>query len=126
MAVDLGDGTTISFGTSAFSANVISVDGIGVTRGTTDTTHLGTTTWKTKILHKLAEAKPMNMTIQFDPNVDIPWTAVAETVTIDPAGSGDTLSFSGGITDTGISIRVGELMQADIEVTPLGALTVTN
>lgn len=126
MAVDLGDGTTLTAGTSAWAPVKVSIDAPAITRPVIDTTHLGTTGTRTKIVGKLMDSDPMSVEIQFDPALDPPVDAVAETWTIDFAGSADTWAFSGVLTSLKPGVRVGELMTATAEITPLGAITITN
>lgn len=123
MAVGVGDGTTVAFGTSGFTANIISVNGPSPTRQSIDQSHLGSSGWKTFLASGLVDGGEMSMTIQYDPTVSIPISAVAETVTIDPAGTGSTLSFTGFLTGATHSFELDALMQADITVKVSGPIT---
>lgn len=123
MAINYGDGTTIAFATTSFTANVISINGPNPTREPIPTTHLGTTNDMTFIPAALVDGGDVSITIQYDPTVTIPIDEPAETITIDPAGSGSTLSFSGFLTSATHSFAVGELMQTDINIKVSGAIT---
>ena len=123
MAVGSGDGTTIAFGTSGFAAELLSVNGPNPTRAALPSTHLGTTSWKTFIAAALVDPGDISITIQYDPTVSIPISAVEETITVDPAGSGSTLSFTGFLTSAGHSFEVEAMMQADISIQITGAIT---
>ena len=123
MGINYGDGTTIAFAVTGFTANVISINGPNPTRESIDTTHLGTSNDKTFIPAALVDGGDFSMTIQYDPTVTIPINQPAETITIDPAGSGSTLAFSGFLTGASHSFAVGELMQTDISGKVTGAIT---
>ena len=123
MAINYGDGTTIAFAVTGFTANVISINGPNPTRESIDTTHLGTSNDKTFIPAALVDGGDFSMTIQYDPTVTIPIKEPAETITIDPAGSGNTLSFSGFLTAASHSFAVGELMQTDVTGKVTGPIT---
>lgn len=100
---DLGTGITIVFGTSAFSAELLSINGTGATRGEYETTNMATTGDKTFSPMKLAEQGTIDMEWAFDPDAQPPIAGAAETVTITfplPAGglTSATLAGSGFIT----------------------------
>lgn len=123
MAVAVGDGTTITFGTSGFNANIISISGPDSTRSSVDTSHLGSSGWMTFLASGLVDGGTVSLEIQYDPTITMPIAAVAETVTIDPAGSGQTLVFSAFATATGHSFVRDELMTATMELKVTGAIT---
>lgn len=123
MAVGVGDGTTVTFGTSGFTALIIDIDGPSPSRAEVDQTHLGSTGWKTFIPAGTVDPGSYSMNIQYDPTVTIPITAVAETMTIDPAGSGSTLSFSGFISSVNHTFAIDEMMGANITCKISGAIT---
>lgn len=123
MAVGPGDGTTIAFASSGFTGNIISINGPDGTRAAIDSTHLGTTTWKTFIASGLTDGGSASLSVQYDPTVTVPVTADAETITIDPAGSGQTISFTGFISDFSHAFAVDELMQLDLTLKISGAIT---
>lgn len=123
MAVGVGDGTTVTFASSGFTANIISVTGPNPTREAIDQSHLGSSGWKTFLASGLVDGGEVTLNIQYDPTVSIPISAAAETITIDPAGSGNTLSFSGFLTGAGHAFELDTLMQADITIKVTGAIT---
>ena len=122
----VGTGTTITFGTSGFSANIMSVDGPGITREAIETTHMGTTTAKTFIPADLIDGGEMSFTMQFDGALDPPTDAAAETITIDwgGAGTGEKWTFSGFMTGFNPSSPLEELMTASATLKVTGDVTV--
>lgn len=85
MALSTGHGTTITFGTSSFTAAFRSVGGATEDRPEIDTSYLGTTGHRTKIPGDLADAGSFDIEFLVDAEDDPPWpdiTEVAETVTI--------------------------------------------
>ncbi len=123
MAVGVGDGTTIAFATSAFTGNIVSISGPNATREAIDQSHLGSTNWKAFTPSGLVDGGEVTITVQYDPTVTVPITAVAETITIDPAGTGSTLAFTGFITSVGHSFELDALMGVDIGIKVSGAIT---
>ena len=95
---DIGTGITMTFGTSAFTCNIIDVDAPTATRGKVDSTHQGTTTARTKIPMDLVDWDDATITMEFDPSKDPPIGAVAETITI-TWPDGDGWVFTGFMTE---------------------------
>ncbi len=126
---DVGTGATITFGTSGFSASIISMEWGGLTREDVDTTHLGTTTAMTYIPGDLYDPGDLTITFQYDPDTQAPITAAAETITITypiPSGlsSGATHAGTGYINSfTPGSLTVDELMEAEAVVKFSGAIS---
>ncbi len=99
---DVGTGTSIVFGTSSFSAEILSLNGSDISRPDVDTTHLGTTGYKTYMPGDLVEGGTLDMEFAFDPDSQPPIAGAAETITITfpmPSGGSTaaTLAFSGYI-----------------------------
>ena len=83
MAVDVGTGTTVTFGTSGFSANVTNIDWSDINREAIQTSHLGTVDAHTHIPGKLYDSGSIELEIQFDPEDGLPpINGAAETITI--------------------------------------------
>ena len=118
-----GQGPTITFGTSAFTASLISVDGPAVERAAIDTSHLGLTSAKTFMPASLYDPGGCDITIAFDPADEPPMTSAAETITIDWAGTADTWAFSGFMTNYRPSATGGERMEAQITIKATGPIT---
>lgn len=86
-AVDIGTGTTVSFATSLFSAQVLAVRGPNLTRGSVDTTHMGSTLpsstelgGRTHIPVKLPDMGELELDIHFNPDTWPPIRGAAEVI----------------------------------------------
>ena len=86
-APDVGTGTTILFGTSAFSANLLSIDW-SRSRGFFETSHMGTTVSHAYAPNDLVDNGEITCEYFFDGGDDPPIDAAAEPITIDWAGEG--------------------------------------
>lgn len=120
-----GLGTTITFGTSSFTAKIIDIGQLcSVSRGTIEASNMSTTDWVDKILEELTDPGELQFDIEYDGDVDPPVTAVAETVTIDirATGTGYKLSGSGAMTGFTPAVPHRDKMTASITVAWLGAL----
>lgn len=123
MAAGDGLGTTVTFGSSGFSANILSVDGPSVTRDPIETTHMGTTVTKSFIMSSLYDGGEVTLTVQHDATIAVPISGALETITIDWGGLGSNDSFSGGVTAYTASATVGELMEGSMTIKAAGAIT---
>jgi len=80
---DTPHGTTIAFGTSSFSANLLSISGPDLTRASYKTSHLGTTGgYHTYDMADLVEGGDITVEFEFDGDDDPPIDGATETVTI--------------------------------------------
>lgn len=125
MATGIGTGTTITFGTSAFSADILDVSGPNLQRGSVDLSHMGTTTARTFVPTDLYDGGEVTFDILFDPADALPpINGDAETITIDPAGVGatDTLQFSGFMTGFEYGFPFEDRMTASVTVKVAGAV----
>ncbi len=100
--MDVGTGTTIVFGTSSFSAELLSINGNDISREDIDVTHMGSSAYKEFMPSDLIDGGSIDIEIAFDPDAQPPIAAAAETITITfpiPAGSasGATFVFTGYI-----------------------------
>jgi len=121
MPADVGTGTTIVFGTSSFSAEVTNLNGTDMARSDVETSHMGTTGYKTYIPGKLLEGGAVEMEISFDADQIPPLAAVAETVTVTfpvPTGkaSGANVAFSGYINSWSWTDPIEDKMTAEVTV----------
>lgn len=112
---DTGTGATIVFGTSAFTAEIMSMSGNDISRADIDDTHLTTTGYRTYIPSDLLEGGTVEFEFAFDPDSQPPIDGAAETITITfpiPAGdsSGATLAFTGYINNWSWSVPLEEKM----------------
>lgn len=100
---DIGDGATINFGTSSFSASWKSLQHVGVARQVIETTHLGTSNAKTFMPGDLYDPGEITGTLSYNPNTQPPIAGAAETITLTfpiPTGSntGATMACTGFVT----------------------------
>lgn len=82
MAQDVGTGITIAFGTSGFTADILSVNGSGIERGEYETSHMGTTGGRTWSPTALVDEGTIELEFAFDPDAQPPINAATETITI--------------------------------------------
>ena len=121
-----GKGTTVTFGTSAWSADLLEVSGPEQSREAIDTTHLGSSDDnKSYIPDDFAEPGTIEITAIYDVDDGLPpINGAAETITItEPDGT--TIAASGFVTASGRSRRLGERMQTTLTVQLTGDHTVT-
>jgi len=121
MVMDVGTGTTIAFGTSSFSAEVLSLNGNDITRPDVDVTHMGSTNYMEFQPGDLADGGSIEMEIGFDPDAQPPVTAAAETITITfpiPSGGlgGATFIFTGYVSTWSWTAPLEEVMTASITI----------
>ncbi len=118
---DVGTGSTIAFGTSAFTAEIMNINGNDMfSREDIDTTHMGTTGYRTYMPSDLVEGGTVDFEFAFDPDEQPPIGA-AETITITfpiAAGnsSGATLVFTGYIKTWSFSDPLEEKMTANATI----------
>ena len=97
---DIGTGATVTFGTNAWAAQIISAKPSGIVRESFKTSHLGTTGGHTYIPGDLYEPGELEMEVLYNPTVRPTFTATAETITVVyPNGTGTaSLAASGFVT----------------------------
>lgn len=121
---DTGNGTTISFGTSGFTADFTEIDAGEQTRPSIDDSHLGTTDQETAIPGDLYNPGEITGIFHWDQSASTfpPIDGAAETVTITyPLLSGETVNATyagtGFVTRAkGPVARNNELMMGEITV----------
>lgn len=125
MATDIGTGTTITFGTSGFTADVLSVNWDGISRESIQTSHMGTTNDHTFMPADLVDNGEISMEIAFVGTLSPPiiTNGAAETVTIDWAGSGDTWAASCFQTGFTIGAPLEDKMTGTLTLKVSGAIT---
>lgn len=130
--VDVGTGTTVTFGTSGFSAFVTAYNGPNFIRDEADTTHMATTGGKTNIPGDLYDIGEMSMDIYYDPSLTIPMFAAnaPETITLTfpiPSGlsTGATVSFSGWMKSHSAAVALEDTMKASVVIRGTGNVTIT-
>lgn len=91
----VGTGTTISFA-SSFLAEILDIGVGGLSREAIDTTHMGTSVWKTFVPGDLSDPGELEVEIAFDPALTPPINSAPESITITFSDSGAaTWVFSG-------------------------------
>jgi len=138
LAVDSGVGTTITFGTSAFSAEITEVRWTGVARAAFETSHMGTAAPssnhfgnKTFIPSKLSDPGSLNLTVHFNAQTNPPIDAVPETITVTwPKAPADTTAAtwaaSGFVTSFEVTDQLEAVMVATMTVKLTGNVTMTD
>lgn len=88
--VDVATGTTVTFGTSGFSCEILDITRVfSYSRGSIDTTHQGTTTARTFMPTDLYDGGEMDFAFHFDAAQAPPISAAEEVITIAlPSGQG--------------------------------------
>lgn len=94
MAIDIGTGTTLTLGTSSWTAEILNVDWDGIERPAIDSTNMSTTTARTFIPGDLYDPGSVTFEVQHDPADCAPIGAAAETLSVDWAGSTNTWSVT--------------------------------
>ena len=110
-APQVSTGISIAFPSSGFTANFINVTPPQLQREALETSHMGTTGFKTYIQAKLIEGGSLSGLIQFDPALSPPIDEDPETITITFA-DGSTWAFSGFMTDYQPTADLETVMQA--------------
>jgi hypothetical protein len=121
----IGNGTTITFGTSAFAPSITEIaQSGGQTRAAINTSHLATSGSHTFSPGGLLDNGAFRITGFFDGSQNPPVSAAAETITIAWAGGGTSYAFSGFMTSFNIEpVKVDELMMFSSEIKIAGAIT---
>lgn len=122
-AVD-GTGATVTFGTSAFTAQLLDIDWSGRTRDALDSSHMGTTGVKTYIPADLVDGGELSLTYYFN-CTDATATllgAVAETVTV-AWNTGVSWAASMFCTEVGASAQIGDTMKQTVKMKITGTIT---
>ena len=135
--VNVGTGSTIVFGTSAWAAKVtkISIDGIelaelDITNLSNPAAGAGEIGGRTFMLGDLADPGSITIEGHFNPDLIPPIRGVAETVTLTfPVSAGAptaaTYVFSGATKSFQVGVPLEELMTFTMTVKVLGLITVT-
>lgn len=129
---DVSDGATLTFGTSGTSLSIRTLQHTGIGRAAAPTSHLGTSGGKTYIPGDTYEPGEITGTFLSDPDVQPPYTAAAETITITypiPAGgaSGATMAASGFVTNfDDAALELDQEMVGSFTIKLSGNLTFTD
>ncbi len=112
----LGTGTTITFATSAFSAEILSVDGPSQSRESVQSSHMGTEDYHTFMPADLVDGGEVTIEIAHEATTSPPIDQDAEIITIDWGGVGNTDIFSGFVTAYTPNAAIDERMTASMTV----------
>lgn len=125
---DVPHGTTITFGTSSFTAQITSIQSDGESRPVVDITHYGITGNRRKMPGNLTDPGTISMTVLYDPNTQPPIAGAVETITITfpvPSGgsTGATLAGTGFVSEWSWDATGGDEspMTADVTIVWDGA-----
>ena len=119
-----GVGASVSFGTSAYTADLISFTLPERTTEAIDTSHLGTTTYMTSKPSSLSDPGQLQLVFDYDPAMPDLRDAGAQTVTITLANSA-TLTFSNAycISQGGGEGAIGDRMTEEVTMQLSGDFT---
>ena len=118
----IATGVTITFATSAWSANLMSVTHSGNGREAIKTSYQGTTTVDTFVPSKLRDPGSWEIEVQYDPLEDPPLDAAAETITV-AWPDGEEEAFTGFVTGFEKSGTLDEMVMATMTIKVSGAIT---
>jgi hypothetical protein len=127
MPAFLGTGATIAFQTGFF-AEILSLEWSGIAREPIETSHAGTSTWKTFIPGRLSDPGELSVELHLDADTAAPINAAAETITVtlpsNGAGDTSTWSASGFMTSFSFSAPMEDKQTATATIKFTGAITV--
>jgi hypothetical protein len=114
---EIGTGTTITFGTSGFTGEILEITGPDGSRVSVPTSHLGTTVAHTFMPGDLVDWGEVSLEIAFDPTEDPPIDEAPESITITFPNS-DTTSweFTGFVTGFNVRTPLEERMTATMRL----------
>jgi len=127
MAGSIGHGTTITFGTSALANELRNIGMSGLSRETSEDTHMGTTGGRTFLFDALYDPGGVDLEWNFDPTDLNNLNVAAETVTIDwgGLGVGNKWAFTAGISNIDISAPRPEVMVMSATLKASGTITIS-
>lgn len=128
MATNIGTGTTVVFGTSSFTADILNVSWSSISREVINTSHMGTTNDHTFMPADLVDNGELTMEIAFVGTLSPPiiTNGAAETVTVDWAGGSTGHKWSASMFNTGMEINgpLEDKMTATLTFKVTGAVTI--
>ena len=137
MTARIGTGTTITFVTSGFTAEIVGISIDGIKRESIDVTHLATPVAgagevgsREKIPSKHVDPGQLKLTCHYDPDTDPPIQGAKETVTVTyplEAGQLTPASEQGDafIVDVGVEVPLEDKMMRSITIERSGPWTRT-
>ncbi len=125
---DIGTGTSITFVTTAFDAEFLSVEWSGISRGAVDSSHLLTVDWRTFIETDLVDPGTLQVEMAFDPSDEPPWLDAKEVIIVTfpvPPGlvTAATWRGDGFLTDFEFGVPLEDKMTATGSLKMSGAIT---
>jgi len=120
----IGDGTTVSFGTSSFSAYVDSARWSGQGREMIDISHIATTGGIPFDKSEMYDPGTLQLDLHHDPDIAPPIEGEFETVTV-TFPSGATFSASGAVQSYDFSVAKQEKITASMTIKLSGDVTFT-
>lgn len=126
-----GTGATITFGTSSFTAEIVSIKRTARKYDALDVTKLSSTSNKEYIRSTLAEPGELDIEVHYNPDIRYDETVTSETVTVTyPSITGSTTNSkdasTGFIIETQeCDIAVGKVMMAKLKIKLTGSVTHT-
>jgi len=128
-ANDIGDGTTIEFGTSSFAAYVDSIRWSGQGREEIDMSHIGTTEGMPFLPSDMYDPGTLQLELHHDPDVTPPLAGANETITITfplrGGSSAATFACTGNVQNYEFSAAKREKISASMTVKLSGTPTFT-
>lgn len=122
MAVQIGTGTTIAFGTGLWSLSVRSIDGVGEECAAIDDTHLTTSGGRTYRASNLTDIGTVTLEVLHDSaNRPVPGNANETIVITFPDAK--TATFSGFVQSYNINVPLEDIMTASLVVKGSGVIT---
>lgn len=127
MATNIGTGTTVTFGTSAFTFDLLSVNWDSIAREAINTSHMGTTGAHTFMPTDLVDNGEIQIEGAFIGNLDPPIDGAVETITVNVAGAGagHQWAASGFMTNFSLGIPLEEKMTFTATLKVSGAITIS-
>lgn len=120
-----GTGSTIVFGTTAFTAEILDFDPANRERVSIETSHMGTTSSHTFMPGALVDNGELSLRVAFNPANEVPIDEPAETVTITfPVTPVTTWSFTAFVTADSPSVSFEERSEQNITLKISGDITV--
>ena len=122
-----GHGTTATFASSSFTANLLDITPHSYERASIETSHMGTTAAHTFCEDSLYDAGTMEMTIEYEGTTAPPISSAAETITMDIAGIGvnNKVVVSGFLVGYSPSVPRGDRMTATLSWKLTGAIVIS-
>ncbi len=128
-----GTGTTVTFSggdMNAWAAEIVSVDGPSIERGSMDNTNMSSTNAMEYIAAKLYDAGTLDMTVRHVPATAPPILTAPDTdpdnyatISLTSGGSGTTKTFQGFMTAYSATRAIGARMEASISIKCTGEIT---